>query len=441
MLRNGKLVEQLRNGSAKPTVTASPSSAYASSRTTRGLDHSHKLGHRDSEASPPVRGSSSRPTLNSYHANGSLNRVTALRTTREGSRPRTAWDLPALAHRPLPIRHRPTQRHGRMLPHYPAVVEFVYQNRYVTAVQVQRRFATWLRSPRTAQYQLASLVQAGYLGTAPVRAVGPNFPFVFRATQQGINLVRDAYARLGIDWTGTKTEEGRQSGAGNESVLHELLLSEVVISLETTIQSRPDLASLFIERRYFRSDRVLSYFDRGRTRRVVPDAGFLVRIADGPAILSFLEFDNGTMAPARIAEKYRHYDRWAQSDAGQRYLADLFRRYSATAQRPNFRLVVIPHANKPAATDDGRLLNTLQAALDLPASMRDRIWLTTVEALRRHQDDAAPWQAPVWLRVRDARTWPARPGRPTSADRKRQLDHLASLPRHPFFPHAAGNRV
>src|SRR5690606_13782043 len=137
--------------------------------------------------------------------------------------------------------------------------------------QVQRRFPDWFRSLRTVQYQLAGLAAAGYLATTPVRSTSPNFPHVYRATGQGLNLIRQAYARHGVRWSGVKTEEGRTAGAGSESILHELLLSETMLAVEATVAARADLDCLFVERRYFRRNRALAYTARGRTRRVIPD--------------------------------------------------------------------------------------------------------------------------------------------------------------------------
>ena len=54
----------------------------------------------------------------------------------------------------------------KMLPHYPAVLAFAYQHRYITAQQLHRHFADQINSYTTAKWQARKLVEHGYLATA-----------------------------------------------------------------------------------------------------------------------------------------------------------------------------------------------------------------------------------------------------------------------------------
>jgi len=431
-------------------------------RPTGGFFHSHTLGLTGSETSPKSRQSPSRATPNGDHPNGSPNGSrngshngpTALPTVRQGRAAATAWELPALV-RPLPIRRRPKRKKPRLLSHYPAVLEYVHARRFATAAQVQRRFPGELRTRRTAQYQLANLVQGGYLATTPVRSTGPHFPFVYHCTRRGANLIRGHYRQQGRRWGGPATETAKRRGAGLDSILHELLVTEYEDAVWATVQCRADLECPLTERRYFRRDRQLRFTEKGRTRRVVPDAGFLLRVhrpASGPEgksgtvlLLHLVEFDNGTTPPARIARKYQHYAAWAESAAGQDYLTKLYRRYGGAANAANFRLVVIAHAKYRPGGDTERLADLLATALDLPVPMRDRIWLATAEDLRAHQHDARPLDAAIWLRARGARAWlPEYRRAMRAAEDKGAQRHatartfvagrLGQMPRHPLFP-------
>ena len=394
---NGMEVEQLKNGQVDERIQRRPEFADAEPRTTDGFFPSHAFGLAGAEAAPKTRRSSSRPTLNGDHDNGST-------ATPGKSRPVSVWNLHELI-RPLPVRKQPCERRPNLLPHYAAVTEYVYNSRFAIASQVQRRFAKYMPSERTAQYQLANLVRLGYLRTASVRSTSPNFPYVYHATSRGVRLIRDSYRGLGKDWQGASSEGTHAHGVALPSILHELLLTEFDLAVGEGIERRPDLQRLFVERRYFQSGKQLHFKHEGRRQSIIPDSGFLVRVNDASPqasrlVMHFTELDNGTMSLARLHEKMWHYALWSRSDAGANYLRELGHRYGATVQ---FRLLLIARGNT-AAGDSGRLVDTFIESLELPSSMRDRIWLTTVEALGgQHFDGTA--NVPIWLRLRQARSW------------------------------------
>jgi hypothetical protein len=301
-----------------------------------------------------------------------------------------------------------------MLPHYPAVVQFVYTSRFATASHIQRRFPQYLTTRRTAQYQLAAIVQLGYLQTAPVRSTSPNFPFVYAATGRGVRLVADAYRRLGVEWREPQPETAKQKGIALSSILHELLTTEFDLTVWKTVESRGDLTRLFHERRYFQREKQLRFSHNGRTHRIVPDSGFLLSVADQTSkrpipssslLMHFVELDNGTMPLPRILKKFETYDLWARSEEGQNYLRMLFTRYGEPRPQPNFRLLVIAHNNLRGNNDFRRLLDLFMQTLSLPSTMRDRIWFTTAEQIRQEQHNPSSLSAPLWVRARDAKAW------------------------------------
>src|SRR6185295_677146 len=117
-------VEPSKNGQVDQRRRRRPGSAVASTRTTPGFFHSQAFGLKGSQNSPKNRGSSLRPPNSDHNGTNSPNSSTA----RPGkSRAATAGHLPALI-RPLPKRHVPVRRNPKVLDHYPAVVEFVFNH-------------------------------------------------------------------------------------------------------------------------------------------------------------------------------------------------------------------------------------------------------------------------------------------------------------------------
>jgi hypothetical protein len=276
-----------------------------------------------------------------------------------------------------------------------------------------------------------------------VRSTSPNFPAVYAATRRGIGLIKQTYASLGIEWQGVVTEQLKSSGIALDSILHEVLLTEFDEAVRATVTPRGDLALIMHERRYFRRDKQLDYESHGERHRLVPDAGFLLRLQSGSGLeatrsnlqLNFVEFDNGSLSTARLAAKYGAYDDWSKSEAGQQYLRQLYESYGGPTERPNFRLLIA--CTKTAGRDDRRLIDLFTLALDLPRTMRERIWLTTVEALRDQPADS-PLGAPLWVRLRDARRLreQSNENRLTgfAARKKFFSKRLPELPRHSLLP-------
>jgi hypothetical protein len=463
---NGVEVEQPENGQVNQQKRRRPLQAVAFQRPTNGgLSPSHSLGLKGVETTPKARRwSPSRPTPNSDHINGdfnssfngTLNGSTVQSTVREGEKALTAWDLPNLI-RPLPIRRRPTAKRPRILSHYTAVVEFVYNNRFAIGSQVKKRFPAFLKNMRTTQYQLANLVQMGYLEKAPVRSLSPNCPFVYFATRKGIQLISTKYAELNIYWNSPSTEIVKIKGIALNSILHELFLTEFTTAMHASVARRGDLECLFTERRYFLRDKQLRYEEHGKIHQVIPDAGFLIACLSPekkhdqnvkPAfLLHFVELDRSTMSLSRrIADKFEHYAKWAESETAQAYLAGLYKRYGGASNHPDFRLVVIAQSDYGQESEMRRLIGMFAQTLELPAKMRDRFWMATAADVHRHQADEMPLAENIWIRPRDARSWLADYRRVINAERLGShqqaalarnyiTERFTELPRHPLFPY------
>lgn len=444
----------------RPTAGCRPSSCSAPGAADAGPPGFAEL-------TPPPR---SRPigrrrtaTCETATWNSRTNGSTARPTVREGERGRdlrSGWQLPNLI-RPLPVRRRERRRRKRRLQrHWPALIEYVYQSRFVIPSQILRRYPQWLKSARTAQWQLAGLVELGLLATAPVRSTSPNFPFVYYATGRGVRLVNDTYAQAASTRRYPPGEGCKRHGLALQGILHEVLTTEFELAVRQTIGDRPDMKLLLTERRYFRRDRRLRFNDQGRSQTLVPDAGFLVaQIAergtttgashnvsfaskifpDRQGILYLVEFDNGTMPAARFGQKLRRYSRWAESDTGLRYLERLYAQFDLRAPESGFRLLVIAHDKLHAGGDQKRLAELFTQGLTLPAAMRDRLWFATAADIASHQEDSPPLAAEIWYRGRAAKAWLpafyALPERKPNTSRLRYVaEHLPLLDRRSLFP-------
>ncbi|MDB5341996.1 MAG: Replication-relaxation [Schlesneria sp.] len=463
------MTEPLKNGQVDPQLRRRPGVAVASPRSTaagafpRGSEDSGSAGavppgfagltqstHRSRPSGRRRTATGETATWNSSDgsSNGTGNDSTAPTSRGEKTRLRTGWELPELI-RPLPVRERRCARTPRLQHHQPAIVEYVYLSRFATASQVQRRFPNWLRTARTTQWQLANLVQLGFLATTPVRSTSPNFPFVYFATGRGVRLINDTYAAHNLDTTYPVGEGRKASGVAVDSILHELLLTELELAVRLTVESRDDLKLLATERRYYRRDRQLRFYQAGRTRRVIPDAGFMIRVGKADlatsqnnslaTMLNFVELDNGTMPPGRVLEKLQQYAAWAESESGQKYLQLTYSRHSVPVPQSGFRLLIVVHDKQRPDGDESRLAALFQQALELSPAMRDRLWFATATDLKEQQFYSPPLAGEIWYRARDAKSWQQEyrrlPEQKANGIRRRFVaGQLRSLPHHPLFP-------
>jgi hypothetical protein len=290
---------------------------------------------------------------------------------------------------------RSTQLRARERRHVPAVLEFLYENRYATADQVQRRFARYLPTHRTARRHLAEMQALGYVTLAPCRSTSPNFPNVYVCTSKGVKRIRDACRTLGVPWSPGVTNRPGQGSFSSEFLLHELLVTEVALAVWSTGQTVPHVEVLETQRREFRSWTDLRFGYRGELVRLEPDYGFLTRTPAEGDLQHFVELDQGTMGLARMREKLLRYHAWSQSDPGRAFLGGL-----------GFRVLVVVH-DFAADKDERRLLDLYSVAALLPGPMRERIWLTTASRLATVSGDRAPLAHPLWFRAHDAQSWAA----------------------------------
>jgi hypothetical protein len=238
-----------------------------------------------------------------------------------------------------------------------------------------------------------------------VRSVSPHFPYVFFAPAKGVRLLRESGYHNSV-----ATEHTRSHS--RDFLAHELAITEFDLAMWQTIQKTPNVHRLFVQRRYFRSEHQLVFPESGRRIRVIPDSGFMLRVAnanqlsaDPTLLMHFTELDRGTMSVRRIRQKLQRYAAWSWSESSHRYLKDLYASFAAHYQRPTFRLLIIVHVGGSPGSDEARLVDIFIESLSLPPDLRKRIWFTTGTTLRRHQHDERPLGVPIWLSPRDSGPW------------------------------------
>ena len=95
----------------------------------------------------------------------------------------------------------------------------------------------------------------------------------------------------------------------------------------------------------------------------------------GRLLMRFTELDNGTLSAVRTRRKYQLYETWSRSSEAGKYPAELFARYGAGTQEPNWRLFHDCPRQGSGRVMSRRLPDLLAQALDLTTAMRERIWL------------------------------------------------------------------
>jgi hypothetical protein len=298
--------------------------------------------------------------------------------------------------------------HPRLLPHYPAVVELAWHERFILARQVQHFFADTIRAKSTLFHQLNSLIHFGYLTRTHRRQNDPSLPTIYQATRKGLTFVQRHYADRGVFWPGGPVEPHDHEGVSDLFLDHEHLCTDFDLALYRTVAERPDISLAMHDRRFGTRPVPIRYDHAGEAHTIEPDIGFLTTAAHHQPLLTFVEVDRGTKSGLAVLRQLQAYERWAATDASDRYLAMLYQENGClidTATHPDFRILVIAQDSRRNGDDASRLVLLFQRHLSLNRFLRHRTWFTTAHAIQVHQHEAAPLAAPIWIRGKDARSW------------------------------------
>jgi hypothetical protein len=214
---------------------------------------------------------------------------------------------------------------------------------------------------------LQTLVAKGHLSIVRQVLTMPN---VYRITDRGLRRTSD------------DKMTGKRTPIGNHLV-HELLITELAVSISEATRARPDL-SIPWQRRF-------ELGGHPAFAALVPDYAFLFR-HDRGSLICFAEVFSGEESAVRIGQKLDHYANWAAQRSSQQFLIDLYRLQGALAPRAHFRLLVVVH-NRRSGADHTRLAQIFtQAFARLSPEMNRRIWGTTVQALgQSNGSDPCAW--------------------------------------------------
>ena len=163
----------------------------------------------------------------------------------------TPWELPSLL-TPVHAFRRSKKKPKAERSHFPAILGYVYRNRFAVASQIQRRFSNVLRSDRTTRRHLEELQLLGYLDVAPGRGVGPLFPKVYFVTGKGVRKLKESLSNQRKPWQPSRVDRRSRDvreGYSADRIIHEILLTEFLLALWQTVDRRPDLELLTVQRR------------------------------------------------------------------------------------------------------------------------------------------------------------------------------------------------
>jgi len=156
-----------------------------------------------------------------------------------------------------------------------------------------------------------------------------------------VRKLREAFAAKGNVWTPTLVDRSRHNGFSTNHVLHELFITELLLTQWENVQERDDLQLLTTERRSLARHPAFRITMAGRPTRLVPDAMLLLRYANKGMMCWFVEMDMGTMNEQQWHRKYRRYTSWSRSEQGQQWLTGLYTCHGAKNPRPLFRILVV----------------------------------------------------------------------------------------------------
>ncbi|MCH8148642.1 MAG: replication-relaxation family protein [Planctomycetes bacterium] len=249
-----------------------------------------------------------------------------------------------IASRPAKAKRCSSRRYSRFAS---TLLEFFALYRTALASQVHRQLIDQLPTDRVTRLHLQTLVAAGELEV--IREPGINSPNVYVVTRRGLRAMDSRH----VFDTKPRTRS---------HVAHELLITEVAVSLKDVTRLRADIKLCWQER--------FALAQHTSFRELVPDYAFLFQ-HDVGRLLCLVEVSSGEESATRLGQKLHKFADWAESPEGYEFIVELYRQCGAAKPRPQFRLLVVAE-NRRSGNDATRVRQVFGEAMRLPRGLRRR---------------------------------------------------------------------
>ena len=308
----------------------------------------------------------------------------------------SVWELPKLLHSVHRYR-KSALSVVRQRPHYTAILAFIHRNRFAVASQVQRRFGKYLGSDRTTRRHLAEMESLGDLGVAEANNTSPLWPKVYFVTRRGLAKLKQALHEKGQEWSESFKDRRRSEGQSAQHVLHEIFITEFLLMAWEAAQTHDDLEILMMQRRSLAKHDAFKVVVAGRSTRLQPDGMFLYRQQGKGMMCCFVEMDLGSMSLRQMDAKFRRYQAWSESANAMSFLKSLYARNGASNPTANFRILMVIGGRDQKA-EQRRLAHLFDLTSQIQGSIRNRMWLTTIENIRACAQPALILDGSLWQR-------------------------------------------
>jgi hypothetical protein len=262
---------------------------------------------------------------------------------------------------------------------------WINKNRFATREQVQRRFAL----PQSTTFKhLNVMVKKGLINSVKPRETktAVNVANAYHSTSKLINLL---IARSGssVDPMTIEEERIRRRGYSGDFLLHELNVTEIILSMELSIKQYEHLGYklLFYERDGRGDTEVIAQNpDADSPKRkltIRSDILFGIQNLEGRTAFFFVEMDNGRMNRKKMAHKYLTLKSYANQNGFHEKRKSLIPKYSFDANefsdsKAGFRVLTVATSTTGEQTEIERRNQLLKHALDLKGFTL--FWFTTL---------------------------------------------------------------
>lgn len=261
--------------------------------------------------------------------------------------------------------------------HAEAILNFLVKHRVALASQIHRALPDLLKSERSARRHLQSLATKGVEEVRILTYEDPRKPNVYLITDAGMDHARDFMPVIPESIPSSHRE------SSGDHILHELLITEVVVARMEFYRNQTDFEQLWEER--FGFHKIRAFAD------IIPDHLDAYRTPRG-CLIDFTEVFTGERSATKVKRKLQAYADWSETDEAKHFLKETYRYFGVAHPNPVFRINILAHNRNLVGADFGWERQVLNATFAVPETLQKRIWTTTNAALKR----ANGIDSPVW---------------------------------------------